>query len=142
MKTFLARSLATCALLMLPLVAVAQVESARQMLQDQVDAYNRGDVERLVANVSEGFKWFSIASDSLLLEVAGKDDFRKGMESYFEGRTPPHSKIDGYVIDGNRISFREIVSHENADGETVQSSAMGVYEFRDGKIHRGWYFID
>lgn len=113
-----------------------------RVLLNQVDAYNLADVDRLVDNVTEDFQWYSLTSDSLLQEVSGKAAFRESMINYFDGRDPVSSKISDYVIDGGRISFREVVSHNNADGEIVSSSALGIYEITDDKISRAWYFID
>ena len=37
-----------------------------QLLCEQVDAFNNQDVDVLVNNVSEDFKWYSLTSDELL----------------------------------------------------------------------------
>ncbi len=124
------------------IAASAQSDPIPTVLQDQFEAFNTGDIERLVANVSDDFKWFYITSDTLLLEVKGKDAFRKGMESYFGAGVKVNSEIESYAIEGNRISFKEVVSHKNKNGELVSSSAMGIYQLKDEKIFRAWYFID
>lgn len=113
-----------------------------EVLKDQFDAFNTGNIDRLVANVSDDFKWFYITSDTLLLEIKGKEAFRQGMESYFGAGVKVNSEIESYAIDGNRISFREVVSHKNRNGDLVSSSAMGIYQLKDEKIFRAWYFID
>ena len=120
----------------------AQNEQLLKVFNDQVRAFNLGDVNRLVNNVTDDFKWFYITSDTLLLEVAGKESFRASMEGYFKSGKSVFSSIDEYAIDGNRISFKEVVRHKDKSGKTVSSSAMGIYEIREGKIYRAWYFID
>lgn len=119
-----------------------QNDELLRVLNDQVVAFNKGDVERLVNNVSEDFKWYSLTSDTLIIEVTGKHNFKKSMENYFRSGRKVTSTIDSYSIDGDRISFREVVSHKNKSGEKVSSSAMGIYEIKEGKITRAWYFID
>lgn len=110
------------------------------LLNQQVEAFNKQDTERLVENISDDFKWFYISADTMLLEVEGKEQFREVMESYFETVKGVHSTIDRYVIDGNRISFKETVKWQSRNCERSQS-AMGIYEMKDGKIYRVWYFM-
>ncbi len=127
---------------LLLLSACAQNEPVLDILKDQMDAFNEKDVARLVENVTDDFIWYSITSDTLMIEVAGKENFRTSMEAYYQSRPPIESSIESYTIDGNRISFKEVVSHYDENGLKVSSSAMGIYEMRAGKIYRAWYFID
>ncbi|MEQ8810293.1 MAG: nuclear transport factor 2 family protein [Imperialibacter sp.] len=122
--------------------AYAQNEQLLKVFHDQVAAFNEGDVDRLTANVTDDFKWFSLTADTLLLEVAGKENFGLSMKYYFSAGKKSVSTIEQYAVDGERVSFREVVSHKNKAGETVSSSAMGIYQIRNGKISRAWYFID
>ena len=122
--------------------ANAQNEELLRVFNDQVAAFNEGDVDRLTANVTDDFKWFSLTADTLLLEVEGKENFRQSMKYYFSAGRKSVSTIEQYAVDGERISFREVVSHQNKAGETVSSSAMGIYQIQNGKISRAWYFID
>ena len=118
-------------------------EALIKMLQDQFDAYNQRDIDRMVNNVTDDFRWYSLTADELLIETSGKANFKKSMQDYYRSRPNKiHSVIESYTIDGNRISFKEVVSHQNKQGKTVSSSAMGIYEFKDGKIYRAWYFVD
>ncbi|MGB0495881.1 MAG: nuclear transport factor 2 family protein [Kangiellaceae bacterium] len=120
-----------------------QIKNPLDILKDQVDAFNKRDIGRLVKNVSDDFKWYSITADQLLIESKNKASFKDGMEKYYQARPQIiTSKIDSYVIDGSRISFKEVVSHKNKKGEMVSSSAMGIYQMKDGKIFRAWYFIE
>jgi len=113
------------------------------LFNDQVDAFNKKDVKRLVHNVSEDFKWFSITSNELLIETKDKASFKTAMENYYKNKSRnSFSKIESYTIDGDRISFKEVVSHTNKKGELIESSAMGVYEMKNNKIFRAWYFVD
>ena len=120
----------------------AQSHNLLSLLDDQVDAFNKQDVEKLVVNVTDDMKYFYITADELIVETSGKSAFEDAMKSYFKSGKTPHSVIESYVIDGSRISFKEVVSHINAKGEKVSSSAMGIYQYKDDKILRAWYFID
>ncbi len=120
----------------------AQEQDLYKVLNEQVEAYNAADIDRLVKNITDDFKWFYVTSDSIILEVSGKEELRKAMEGYYSAGFNSVSSIEDYTIDGNRISFKEVVGHRNKKGEMVQSSSMGVYEMRNGKIYRAWYFMD
>ena len=117
-----------------------QNENLLEVVNDQFDAFNKADVDRLVNNVTDDFKWFYLTSDSSGVEVEGKANFRKSMENYFKNGRKVTSKMESFVIHENRISFKEVVSHKNRNGEAVTSSAMGIYEVRGDKISRAWYF--
>ncbi|MEX0289519.1 MAG: nuclear transport factor 2 family protein [Flavobacteriaceae bacterium] len=129
-------------ILFISLMTHRQDAKPLKLLNDQVAAFNEQDIDKLVENVSEDFKYFYLTSDELLLEVSGKEKFRKSMEAYFGSGRKVLSTIDDYTIDGNRISFKETVSHLNNSGERVYSSALGIYEVKNDKITRSWYFID
>ncbi len=125
------------------ILAQSSEEEILKIFDDQFVAYNNQDVDQLVDNVSEDFKWFYITSDTLLLEVEGKENFRKSMEEYYKYlKSPATSTVAEYTIHANKISFKEVVEHKNKAGQIVTSSAMGIYEINENKITRAWYFID
>jgi len=114
------------------------------LLNDQVDAFNKQNINRLVENVSDDFIWYSLTSDELLIETKGKEAFRQSMNSYYQLRKAgqSHSTIESYSIQGKRISFNERVSHLDKNGKIQSASATGIYQIENGKITRAWYFID
>ncbi|MEO1033497.1 MAG: nuclear transport factor 2 family protein [Bacteroidota bacterium] len=112
------------------------------ILYDQVEAFNNQDIDKLVENVSEDYKYYYVTSNQLIKEVEGKENFRKSMQSYFGSGIKVTSEIKSYVIEGNRISFREEVSYLNKDNKRVYASSLGVYQIIGGKITRSWYFMD
>ena len=129
-------------LLLVSNFVAAHSKDLSSLLNDQVDAFNQQDVKKLVANVSDDMKYFYLTADELIIETSGKADFHSAMTNYFKSGIKPFSVIESYVIDGSRISFKEVVSHKNKKGETIKSSAMGIYQYHEGKITRAWYFID
>ena len=72
----------------------AQNDQLLKVFNDQVDAFNQRDVDRLVGNVTDDFKWFYITSDTLLLEVAGKENFKASMVGYFSAVPNVYSSIE------------------------------------------------
>jgi hypothetical protein len=120
--------------------SIAQDKEILQVFENQLKAFNQSNVEQLVNNVSDDFKFYYLTSNELLLEVEGKEQFRKSMDDYFAGGFKVISKILDYSILGNRISFKEEVSYKNAKGDFVSSFALGIYEIENNKITRAWYF--
>lgn len=119
----------------------AQDLKVYDIVSEQVLAFNAGDVDRLVDQVSEDFKWYYIGSDTLLLELSGKEQFKANMSGYFSEVKSVHAEISEYAIDGNRMSFKEVVTYETVSGKKGSTSAMAVYEVQNDLIYRVWYFF-
>lgn len=136
------KTLSVAALVILSLGVSAQEKDLVTILNDQVAAFNEGNADQLATNVSDDFKWFSLTADTLLVEVRGKENFRQSMTAYLSSGRKTVSVIEEYFVEGNRISFRELVSYQSKDGKTVTASAMGIYQIENGKISRAWYFAD
>jgi len=120
---------------------VAQDGEVLQTVKKQIKAFNGQNIQSLVDNVTEDFKWYYIGQDTLMLEVSGKIEFKKSMEGYFAQIKTVKSEIAGYTIDGNRMSFKEVVQYETFTGKKGTTSAMAVYEVKSGLIRRVWYFF-
>lgn len=119
----------------------AQQKEILNVFHSQIKAFNEENVEQMVKNISEDYKYYYVSSDKLLLEVEGKDQFKKSMQSYFGAGMQVKSKILEYSILGNKISFKEEVTYKNKKGKWVSASSLGVYQIEKGKITRTWYFL-
>ncbi len=123
-------------------IVQADDEPLKVLLDQQIQALNEQDVESMIDNVSDDFKYYFISNDQLVLQTEGKASFKKSMQSYFNAVQSPQSTIDSYTIHGNRISFKEVISYKSNQGESKSASAMGIYQYKDNKIFRAWYFVD
>lgn len=110
------------------------------LLDKQVQAFNAKDIDEMMAQLHDDFKWYWITTDELVLEVAGKEAFQASMTSYYQSIPQVQSEIVERSVLGNRVSFVETVSYTNNKGNKGESSAMGMYEFKDGLIYRVWYY--
>ena len=124
------------------LVVCAQDNKVLEVFNDQIKAFDEQDIDRLVHNVSEDFKYSYVTDDETMLEVEGKEKFRQSMQAYFAADMKVHSTVESYIIQGNKISFKEVLSYTNKAGKRVSASSMGVYQIVKGKIRRAWYFVD
>ncbi|MDN5204555.1 nuclear transport factor 2 family protein [Fulvivirgaceae bacterium BMA10] len=121
--------------------AFAQQEEEVAILNNQIKAFNDRDIDLLVENIDENFEWFFITSDTMWVEVSGREQFRNGMESYFKSIPSVRSEISDLAIVGDRVSFKETVHWENKKGKFSQA-ALGVYQIKNNKILRAWYYAD
>ena len=93
-------------------------------------------------NVTNDFKYFYFMNDQLMLQTDGKKAFAETMTMYFNSIGKPVSRIESITPVGNKVSFKEVVQYQNKEGKAMSSEALGVYEIKEGKIHRAWYFVD
>ena len=134
----LAAALATTATAQLS--ATTQPPGPEATVRANLDAFNRQDVEALVATVAEDFVWYNVDGDKLLPETRGREALRKGMQSYFKSLPSARSSAEVLTVNGDFVSIRERATWKNNAGESASQAAIGVYEVREGLIRRVWYF--
>jgi hypothetical protein len=115
------------------------VRTPEDTIVAQLDAFNAGNVDAMVANLAEEFAWFAVDSDRTVVELAGRNEFRRSMESYFASVYEPRAEIHSLTASGNFVAVVETAFWLTQEGEAAQSS-LAVYEVRDGLIHRVWYY--
>lgn len=108
--------------------APAAAAAPTDIVQGQIDALNRRDVEGLLS---------FYADDARILEypdrvlMAGKDamreHFQKAFESQLHATVLQRIAFDRFVIDQQKVTGR-------ADGQVIE--AVVIYEIRDGRIGR------
>ena len=95
----------------------SMVDPNLKLLKEQITAFNNKDLETMLTNISDDFKWYGLSSDSLMIEASGKEEFEKSMKQYFKAISEINSKLADYIIIGNKISFIETVTYKNSKGE-------------------------
>ena len=131
---------AICLLLWTAGAVLAQPASPEAAVRANLDAFNRHDVEALVATVAPDFAWFNIDGEKLLPDTRGRDALRKGMAAYFKSQPSVRSGFESLTVNGAFVSVKERASWNNKVGEPRSQVALAVYEVRDGLILRVWYF--
>ena len=105
-----------------------------------IDAFNRHDVEAMTAEVDPAFEWFMVDGEKVTVETRGVDALRDSMRGYFEGLPSARSKVEDVMVSGAYVTLRERASWTSKSGEQKSQSALAVYELREGKLRRAWYF--
>ena len=129
-----------CLLLLAAASALAQPASPEAAVRANLAAFNRHDVEALVATVAPDFAWFNIDGEKMAPDTHGRDALRKGMAAYFKSQPSVRSGFESLTVNGAFVSVKERASWNNKAGEPRSQVALAVYEVRDGLILRVWYF--
>ena len=109
-------------------------------MRANLDAFNRQDVEGLVATVADDFVWYNIDGGKMAPETNGRESLRKGMQRYFKSLPSARSAFDSLTVNGAFVSVKERAMWTNKTGESKSQSAIAIYEVQDGLIKRVWYF--
>ncbi len=119
-----------------PPLATPEVAVVRAALA----AYNTRDAAAVAAHYADDIKWFGVAGDKQSVEGEGRVAVEKWLAGYFKSLPDVRAEISDVAQTGPHVSFRERVTWTAKDGTRRAQSAIGVYEVRDGKIARAWYF--
>jgi len=129
------------ALAALAVVAATQpADQPAQVLRRYLAAFNRHDVEGVVATLHPDVKWISVMGDSAVVEITGRDSLSSWMYRYFAALPTVKSEQRGLTLSGAYASTEERVSWTTREGEPRAQSALSVYEVRGGAIVRVWYY--
>ena len=113
--------------------------AAERVVRDFVDAYNRHDVSAMLALTDTAVTWLSIIGDSVRVETRGAAALRRSMEGYFRSVPTARSTIEALRVVGPWVTVEERAHWTAAAGPRSQA-AVAVYEVRDGRIRRVWYY--
>ena len=104
-----------------------------------VAAFNARNIEAMLAVVDEKVQWLSVDGTKVTIEADGKNALRASMERYFRDCPSCKSSLDWVRGSGSRVAATERATWSGKDGFKSQRS-LSVYEFRNGKILRVYYF--
>ena len=108
-------------------------------VQEFVDAFNTREIDRMLSLVDENIQWLHIDGEKITVNTNGKVALRDSMTRYFKSCVSCKSSLEGLRTAGNRVTAMERASWTSKQGPKSQSS-LSVYEFKDGKIFRVYYF--
>jgi hypothetical protein len=108
-------------------------------VQGFMDAFNERSVSGMLRHVDDNLRWYRIRNDLMVLETYGRDEFRISMRNYFDSLEEVQSEIESVTWNGPFVSLRERVTWASRTGQQSQS-ALAVYEVKNGKIVRAWYY--
>lgn len=122
------------------LPAMTQPASEAELaVRRYVGAFNRHDVEAMMAQVDPDIRWHSIVGDSIRTETSGRAALERELISYFRSLPTVQSTLGPLSSNGPYVAGRETVQWERSGVRKTQAS-LSVYEIRDGRVRRVWYY--
>ncbi|WP_299185281.1 nuclear transport factor 2 family protein [uncultured Aquimarina sp.] len=108
------------------MLALVSDVSPEQIVQKQLDAYNKRDVNGFVDTYSDNIKVYNYPN-KLIYE--GKDRLKKGYASFFEQTPDLHCEVKKRIVYGNKVIDEEFLI---MNGQ--KRKAVAIYEVENGKI--------
>lgn len=110
--------------------------TVEQIVQKQLDHYNKHELEPFVACFSEDIKVYNLVDDKLLFE--GRDAFRERYRLRFKDQTV-HAELVNRMIIG-----QQAIDHEHVTGldTNVMKQAVAIYEVKDKHIVKVWFLYE
>ena len=102
-------------------------------------AFNRHDLDSLLVLADTAISWLDVVGDSVQIQAHGHEGLRVGLASYFQARPTSRSSLESVRAVGQWVSAWDRVLPDSAKGASAEV-ALTVYEVRDGKVRRVWYY--
>jgi hypothetical protein len=118
----------------IPVVVEATESASPEAVVDiQIEAYNRGDIEAFVATFAPDVKTYSFPNT---LQISGIEKLKKAYAGFFKAHPELHAEVTGKIIQGNFVIYHEFVTGV-VGGKDFYATA--IYEVRDEKIQNIWF---
>lgn len=107
---------------------------ARDLAQNQLDAYNDGDIEAFLINYHKDVTVKDFPSNEIV--YTGIENMRERYAKLFKENPSQHAKLLSRIVQGNVVVDHEHVTGR-ANGKEVY--AMAIYEIVNDKIVTVWF---
>jgi hypothetical protein len=133
------RALALAAIFLISFTAPARADEASAAVRALTDAFNRHDVESMRSHWSPDVIWYDVSGDQTSIVAKGVDAMVDGMRKYFESYPDARSAVSDLIENGPYVTGVETAYWTSKGVPRAQSSVV-VYEIRDEKVRRVWYY--
>jgi hypothetical protein len=107
--------------------------SPLQVVQAQVDAYNRGDIDAFLNTYTPEVNIYNFPDELLSSDLAS---MRENYAKLFDKAPQLHASITNRVTQGSYVIDKEVVTGIPGAKELT---AVVIYEVKDGKIVNVWF---
>ncbi len=111
--------------------ATPPVSESEKIVQEQLEAYNRHDVDAFLKTYSAEIKLYDFPDKEL---SSGLDAMRKTYGKLFEREPDRKAKIAKRIVQGDYV-----IDHEEVSGGGRKFTAVAIYRVKDGKISAVWF---
>lgn len=107
-----------------------------------VAAFNRADVEGMIALSHPDLEWLSIEGAGIAVEARGTEALREAMTGYFasDAIRRPRSTLEAALATGPWVTVQERMTWQTAKGEQRSQVALAVYQLEGERVRRVYYF--
>lgn len=105
-----------------------------------VTAFNAKDLNAMMGTLASEFVWMSVSGDSLTDIGRGVDAFRQLIAGYFRAVPSARSELIAIEATGPWVTTHERTRWEAAPGGVGGQTSLVVYEVRDRRIRRVWFY--
>ena len=119
--------------------ASAQEPGAVEVVEALFAAFNDHDAEAMSKVVSEDFELYYVTEGEAVLGTEGPEALRAEMTDYFASLPTVRSEAEFGTVSGSYVACKETVRWRQ-EGQDRSQFSLAVYEVRDGKIRRTWYY--
>jgi hypothetical protein len=107
------------------------VTEPEKVVQEQLEAYNRHDLDAFLKTYSPEIKLYEFPDKEL---STGLDAMRKGYGEFFKAEPNVKATIAKRIVQGDYI-----IDHEQITGASRNFNAVAIYLVKDGKITKVWF---
>lgn len=116
-----------------------QAGPEEEAVRGMSEAFNAQDVPGMLKWVADSIEWYSVQGGEIAVEARGAQALESGMTSYFEALPSARSELTTLEVLGPWVTTHELARWTVQEEERTQAS-VGVYEVREGRVRRVWYF--
>ena len=109
------------------------------LIRQYVAAFNAHDIAAMLALATDDISWVRVTGDRVSVATTGKEALEKAMSTYFENTPSARSEIEALMTAGVLVTVRERAHWTGKNGPKSQM-ALAVYQVKEGKINRVWYY--
>ncbi len=110
---------------------LAKISEQEKVVQEQVEAYNRHDIEGFLKTYSQDIKLHDFPDKEL---STGLDAMRQTYGKLFEREPDLKATITKRIVQGDYV-----IDHEEVSSGGQRFKAVAVYRVKDGKISAVWF---
>lgn len=114
-------------------------EMLEQRVESFVQAFNEQRIDAMLDAVTDDIELVWVNAGVATVDTAGREALRRFLTTYFSANSNVRSRLNWTSASHERVAAMETVRWTGQSGPRSQSS-LSVYEFRDAKIRRVFYF--
>jgi hypothetical protein len=111
--------------------ATPKMSAAEKIVQEQLEAYNRHDVDAFLKTYSAEIKLYEFPDKEI---STGIEAMRKTYGRLFEREPDRKARIAKRIVQGDYV-----IDHEEVSGGGREFKAVAIYRVRDEKIVTVWF---